>query len=313
MKFIASIQPFSKKCLLKNHWNQNSPLSKGKIFKQQTPFYMQATHLTDLDIQLISNYFDSLKNNYFGFGLKILSVFTCILIYIFIPSGRVIAFFCLILAMLFSKDMMGYILFFVFVVIIWGMSCFFICCISYALMFLFIPSGIPSGEINGFLEVNGFLGLIPTILFFKDLIADILNIPSNKEIELEKNEALRIILESNKKIILTDTIIANFTQSHPTLHGAHRDSYYFKVEKLGSLDSIREKISNVGSLAEGEKLYFHIVHYDFLNNKSRTGLFPNGHFIFKIETFDEQHDVSEIIGIGQVMNNNFIPESEWHN
>lgn len=257
---------------------------------------MQATHLTDFDIHLISNYFDSLKNNYFGFGLSVLS-FCFIFTYVFIPSGRVIAFFCLILAMLFSEDMMGYILFFVVVACFWAMSS--------TLISLFISSE----------KVSAFLALIPTILFFWHyFIADhILNIPSNKEIELEKNEALRIILESNKKIILTDTIIANFTSTHTGYQGVRRDSYYFKVEKLGRLDSIREKISHVGSLSKGEKLYFHIVHYDFLNNKSRTGLFPSGHFIFKIETFDEQHDVSEIIGIGQVMNNNFIPESEWHN
>ncbi len=267
MKFIASIQPFSKKCLLKNHWNQNSPLSKGKIFKQQTPFYMQTTHLTDLDIQLISNYFDSLKKNNQDFGC--LSVIG----------------FCF-------RTLIA----FVFVVCFWSMSS--------VLIHLFISSD----------NVSLFLGLILTILFFGYyFIADILNSPSNKEIELEKNEALRIILESNKKIILTDTIIANFTSTHTGYQGVRRDSYYFKVEKLGSLDSIREKISHVGSLTEGEKLYFHIVHYDFLNNKSRTGLFPHGHFIFKIETFDEQHDVSEIIGIGQVMNSNFIPESEWHN
>ena len=226
---------------------------------------MQVTHLTDLDIQLISNYFDSLKKNNRDFGC--LSVIG----------------FCLIS--------------FVFVL------CF--CAIS-VLIHLFISSE----------NISVFLGLILTILFFGYyFIADILDSPSKKEIELEKNEALRIILESNKKIILTDTIIANFTSTYTEVgqYGRVITSYYFKVEKLGRLDSIREKISHVGSLSKGEKLYFHIVHYDFLNHKSRTGLFPSGHFIFKIETFDEQHDVSEIIGIGQVMNNNFIPESEWHN
>jgi len=259
---------------------------------------MQATHLTDSDIKLISNYFDSLKNNYFGNGLTILSFFTYFLIFLFIPSaqaGLYLACGFILLTLFFLEEMSAFMIIFSFAVHIWALSSF--------LILLFIPS----------FKVGLFLGLIPTILFFKDSIAYILNIPSNKEIELEKNEALRIILESNKKIILTDTIIANFTSTHTGYQGVRRDSYYFKVEKLGSLDSIREKISHVGSLTEGEKLYFHIVHYDFLNNKSRTGLFPHGHFIFKIETFDEQHDVSEIIGIGQVMNSNFIPESEWHN
>jgi hypothetical protein len=231
---------------------------------------MQVTHLTDLDMQLISNYFDSLKKNNRDFGcLSVL--FFCFATYIA---------FC-------------------FVLCFWIMLTF--------LIDFFISS----------YNVSAFLGLILIILFFGYyFIADILDSPSKKEIELEKNEALRIILESNKKIILTDTIIQNYwdTRTHGT--GDHIriiSEQHFKVEKLGRLHSIREKISHVGSLTKGKKLYFHIVHYDFLNHKSRTGLFPNGHFIFKIETFDEQHDVSEIIGIGQVMNSNFIPESEWHN